>query len=101
MERPDSISHQPDAPVQMSLVKFQSRLFDPLPSRLSKFEQWLPAFKLISNAVSDVRVVFRAKEGASARDLEQPRERQGNLPRMWWESVLIPAIRHCKQGQGN
>ena len=70
----------------------KSQLFPALPQHLSRYEKWLPVFNLVAGPLSYVRVIFRAKDSASAMELDRWREQENSLPRAWWESVFIPAI---------
>ena len=68
--------------------------FDRLPEELKEFEEWQPSFTLLSEG--EVRVVFRAKPVAAAEDLE--RWKATNLARVWWTTVLIPAVHSLPAG---
>ena len=73
----------------------KSRLFDELPDELSSFNKWLPGFKPIYSVLpySDVYVVLRPKSTAAASVILEWKEHTKHLPKLWWNSVLIPALR--------
>ena len=72
----------------------RSKIFQPLPSTLSKYEQWTPTFNLLtdSHPNAPVKVVFRLKESACPTDMEQCKKNQSNLFHTWMSTILIPAV---------
>ena len=71
----------------------RSQLFDDLPTPLTAYEKWLPAFKILDAQIgAKVSVIFRPKPTASATDLQQWQENQGTLASTWLTSVLVAAI---------
>lgn len=87
--------HTPNGLPNMENVYSQvskSQLSAPLPTHLSGFEKWLPAFKLMDGIISYISVVFRPKNSASARDIGQWQEQQATISPTWWQTILIPAI---------
>ena len=73
---------------------YKSRVFDQLPTDLSRFERWLPSFKLVeSTPLSPVYVILRPKSSATAHKVAEWSKQWQNLPKVWWMSVFIPAIR--------
>ena len=73
----------------------RSNLFDDLPAELASFNKWLPAFRLTDSIVPycSVYVILRPKPTASANVILEWQTHTKNLPRLWWNSVFIPALR--------
>lgn len=70
-------------------------MFDELPDELSRFKKWLPGFKLTHSLFlyGQVHVVFRPKSTADASAISELKEHSTRLRKVWWNSVLIPALR--------
>ena len=66
------------------------RLFPDLPRNLSDYNKWIPYFQLFYGFVGLIRVIFRAKDEASQTNLQQWQSQV--LARVWWQSILIPAV---------
>ena len=71
----------------------KSKLFPALPRRLADYERWLPGFKLTIGLQFPVYVLLRPKPTASTRSLSEWRKNWQNLPRVWWTTVFIPAVK--------
>ena len=71
----------------------KSKLFATLPENLCNFETWLPGFRLVDGPAAKVWVIFRPKSSATADDVSEWQTNCQNLPRVWWNCVLIPAVK--------
>ncbi len=70
-------------------------MFEKLPENLSQFEGWLPGFRLVDGPAERVWVwvMFRPKLSATADDMEEWKSNCQSLQRVWWNCVLIPAVK--------
>ena len=67
----------------------KSLMLEQFPANLSQSEQWLPGFKLKDSPVAPH---LPTKVNTTADNLSEWQEQCSSLARVWWNSVLIPAV---------